>query len=138
MGCLFRFLYPYFDLRFLVCFSMEECEALCSRLSIMVNGQMKCLGSIQHLKHKYGHGYTISVILKSIDKSHSVQQYLRETIPGCTLCDTRYRTLTFEVRDLGKGLGAVFRVLEGLVRTGDVEDYSVSQNTLDNVSCLVF
>ena len=120
----------------LIYFSMEECEALCSRLSIMVNGQMKCLGSIQHLKHKYGDGYTISVILKSLDRSHSVQQYLGENIPGCTLCDTRYRTLTFEIKDLGEGLGALFRILEGLVRTGDAEDYSVSQNTLDNVSYL--
>ena len=34
-------------------FSMEECETLCSRLSIMAKGQMKCLGSIQHLKVKY-------------------------------------------------------------------------------------
>eukprot|EP00058_Branchiostoma_floridae_P014356 XP_002599844.1 hypothetical protein BRAFLDRAFT_95534 [Branchiostoma floridae] len=30
--------------------SMEECEALCTRLAIMVNGEFKCLGSIQHLK----------------------------------------------------------------------------------------
>ncbi|XP_013927414.1 PREDICTED: ATP-binding cassette sub-family A member 3-like, partial [Thamnophis sirtalis] len=29
--------------------SMEECEALCTRLAIMVNGQFKCLGSPQHL-----------------------------------------------------------------------------------------
>ena len=34
-------------------FSMEECEALCTRIAIMVNGQFKCLGSIQHLKNKY-------------------------------------------------------------------------------------
>ena len=26
---------------------------LCTRLAIMVNGQFKCLGSIQHLKNKY-------------------------------------------------------------------------------------
>ena len=32
--------------------SMEECEALCSRVAIMVNGQFKCLGSPQHLKNK--------------------------------------------------------------------------------------
>ena len=32
--------------------SMEECEALCTRLAIMVNGQFKCLGSLQHLKSK--------------------------------------------------------------------------------------
>lgn len=32
---------------------MEECEALCIRLAIMVNGQFKCLGSTQHLKSRY-------------------------------------------------------------------------------------
>lgn len=32
--------------------SMEECEALCTRLAIMVNGSFKCLGTIQHLKYK--------------------------------------------------------------------------------------
>lgn len=30
--------------------SMEECEALCTRLAIMVNGRFCCLGSAQHLK----------------------------------------------------------------------------------------
>ena len=42
-------------------FSMEECEALCTRLAIMVNGQFKCLGSPQHLKNKFGKGYTVMV-----------------------------------------------------------------------------
>lgn len=41
--------------------SMEECEALCTRLAIMVNGQFRCLGSIQHLKNKYGAGYTVTL-----------------------------------------------------------------------------
>ena len=41
---------------------MEESEALSSRLGIMVNGQFKCLGSVQHLKNKFGKGY--SLILK--------------------------------------------------------------------------
>lgn len=36
--------------------SMEECEALCTRLAIMVNGRFKCLGNIQHLKTKFGAG----------------------------------------------------------------------------------
>ena len=34
--------------------SMEECEALCTRLVIMVNGKFKCIGSIQHLKSRFG------------------------------------------------------------------------------------
>ncbi|XP_021570031.1 ATP-binding cassette sub-family A member 13-like [Carlito syrichta] len=32
--------------------SMEECEALCTRLAIMVNGSFKCLGSPQHIKNR--------------------------------------------------------------------------------------
>ena len=43
--------------------SMEECEALCTRIGIMVNGQFQCLGNIQSLKSKYGKGY--SLIIKS-------------------------------------------------------------------------
>ena len=30
--------------------SMEECEALCTRITIMVNGRMVCLGTVQDLK----------------------------------------------------------------------------------------
>ncbi|KGL85400.1 ATP-binding cassette sub-family A member 13, partial [Tinamus guttatus] len=33
--------------------SMEECEALCTRLAIMVNGSFRCLGSPQHIKNRY-------------------------------------------------------------------------------------
>ena len=37
--------------------SMEECEALCNRIVIMVNGTFNCIGSIQYLKDKYGNNY---------------------------------------------------------------------------------
>ncbi len=30
--------------------SMEEAEALCSRIGVMVNGRLRCLGSPQYLK----------------------------------------------------------------------------------------
>ncbi|BHF68476.1 ATP-binding cassette sub- A member 3 [Sparganum proliferum] len=39
--------------------SMEECEALCTRLGVMVNGRLKCLGSCQHLKSRFGQGYSL-------------------------------------------------------------------------------
>jgi len=40
---------------------MEECEALCTRIGIMVGGMLRCLGSGQRLRSKYGHGYQIEV-----------------------------------------------------------------------------
>ena len=41
--------------------SMEEAEALSTRISIMVNGTLKCLGSVQHIKNKFGKGYEIEI-----------------------------------------------------------------------------
>nr|KAG5701076.1 hypothetical protein BaRGS_008797 [Batillaria attramentaria] len=38
---------------------MEECEALCTKVAIMVNGSFVCLGSPQHLKTKFAQGYTL-------------------------------------------------------------------------------
>ena len=37
----------------------EECEALCTRIGIMVGGVIRCLGSAQRLRSQYGHGYQI-------------------------------------------------------------------------------
>ena len=36
---------------------MEECEALCSRIGIMSQGRLVCLGSSQHLKSRFATGY---------------------------------------------------------------------------------
>ena len=54
--------------------SMEECEALCTRLAIMVNGKFKCLGSIQHLKSKFGAGKSTSARSGSITHALSSVQ----------------------------------------------------------------
>eukprot|EP00924_Labyrinthula_sp_SR-Ha-C_P016702 maker-scaffold_6-snap-gene-12.1-mRNA-1 protein AED:0.16 eAED:0.16 QI:0/0/0/1/1/1/3/0/2699 len=49
--------------------SMEECQALCSRVGIMVGGRLRCLGGIQHLKSKFGNGFTIETKLDFVRKS---------------------------------------------------------------------
>jgi len=41
--------------------SMDECEALCPRLAIMANGKLRCIGSAQHLKSRFGLGYQVEM-----------------------------------------------------------------------------
>ena len=55
--------------------SMEEAEALASRIGIMVNGNMQCLGTCQHIKNKYGGGYEIEVKMNL-----PTQQQIRDQI----------------------------------------------------------
>lgn len=43
---------------------MDECEALCTKMAIMVNGQFRCLASPQELKNKFGEGYTLIAQVK--------------------------------------------------------------------------
>jgi len=40
---------------------MEECEALCPRIGIMAGGKLRCLGSAQHLKSRFGKGYQVEL-----------------------------------------------------------------------------
>ena len=40
---------------------MEEAEALCSRIGVMVNGKLCFIGTGQHLKHCFGNGYEINI-----------------------------------------------------------------------------
>jgi ATP-binding cassette, subfamily A (ABC1), member 3 len=44
--------------------SMEEAEALSSKLAIMVEGKVKCIGPVQQLKSKYGKGFEIEVKIR--------------------------------------------------------------------------
>ena len=41
--------------------SMEEVEALATKAAIMVKGDLRCYGSLQHLKHKYGNSYNVEI-----------------------------------------------------------------------------
>lgn len=62
---------------------MEECEALCTRLAIMVNGQLKCLGSPQHLKSKFGSGYTLlAKTSRGKDDLKAFKEFVEAVFPG--------------------------------------------------------
>ena len=81
---------------------MEECDALCTRLAIMVNGQFKCLGSPQHLKNKFGQGYTLVAKMSSDGQGglHSAQPLVEEIFrmfPGTQKFDDHQGYVHFQV-----------------------------------------
>jgi ABC-type multidrug transport system ATPase subunit len=65
--------------------SMEECEELCTRLSIMVNGRLRCVGGVQHLKNRFGKNYNVKLRTHaSVDTDKLVQSFKTE-FPTSTL-----------------------------------------------------
>jgi ATP-binding cassette subfamily A (ABC1) protein 3 len=58
--------------------SMEEAEALSSKMGIMVKGGVfKCFGSVQHIKNKYGTGYELEIKIKGLSKKQLLEMAKR-------------------------------------------------------------
>ncbi|XP_029685458.1 ATP-binding cassette sub-family A member 2-like isoform X3 [Takifugu rubripes] len=113
--------------------SMEECEALCTRLGIMVNGRFKCLGSIQHLKNRFGDGYMITVRTKSSSSVKDVVGFFNRNFPEAVLKERHHTKVQYQLKSERISLAQVFSKMEQVLEVLAIEDYSVSQTTLDNV-----
>ncbi|XP_071958195.1 phospholipid-transporting ATPase ABCA3-like [Antedon mediterranea] len=113
--------------------SMEECEALCTRLAIMVNGQFKCLGSTQHLKSRYGKGYTMVIKMEDGVPSEGIKAYITGTFPGAVLMEEHQGVLQYQVENSDLSWSYIFGKLESNKQALRMEDYSVSQTTLEQV-----
>ncbi|TSK87603.1 ATP-binding cassette sub-family A member 3 [Bagarius yarrelli] len=118
--------------------SMEECEALCTRLAVMVNGQFKCLGSPQHLKSKFGSGYTL---LAKIHMGANFEEmdlqlfkdFIESTFPGSLLKDEHQGMVHYHLTDKTLTWAQVFGTLEAAKEKYGIEDYCVSQISLEQV-----
>ncbi|XP_075999903.1 phospholipid-transporting ATPase ABCA1 [Genypterus blacodes] len=114
--------------------SMEECEALCTRMAIMVNGHFKCLGSIQHLKSRFGDGYTVIVkVGGSPPALQPVEDFVQQSFPGSILKEKHHNTLQYQLPHTEGALASIFSQFTCHQQRLCVEDYSVSQTTLDQV-----
>uniref|UniRef100_A0A8C0SND3 ABC transporter domain-containing protein n=1 Tax=Canis lupus familiaris TaxID=9615 RepID=A0A8C0SND3_CANLF len=109
--------------------SMEECDALCTRLAIMVKGKIMCLGSPQHLKNKFGNVYTLKAKFK-IDTDEKTledfKKYIATVFPGSELKHENQGILNYYIPSKDNGWGKVFGILEEANKKFHLEDYSIS------------
>lgn len=122
--------------------SMEECEALCTRLAIMVNGNFKCLGSTQHLKHKFAAGYTLTIKVQKLAESgglqHSdttaIEDFISQKFPSAQLREKHQELITYYITDTTVSWSKMFGILEqAKIMNLNIEDYSLGQSSLEQV-----
>ncbi|KAI3378999.1 hypothetical protein SNEBB_008818 [Seison nebaliae] len=133
--------------------SMEECEALCTRATIMMNGKFQCLNTIQNLKNIYGKGFNLKV--KTMDGEQNKdeinskgevnmtkfiewlnKQYSDENIEISNQCQN-IAEIRISINEQGKTkdlkLAQIFEIMENNKAKLNIDDYSVSQSTLEQV-----
>lgn len=112
---------------------MEEADALCNRIAIMVNGQIQCIGSGQHLKSKFGQGYTLDFKLENDEAK--MKQFLEMITKEVGAFETReiHGCHAILVLPNQKPLSFMFRLMEQSREEYKIVDYTLSQTTLDQV-----
>jgi ABC-type multidrug transport system ATPase subunit len=122
--------------------SMDETEALCTKIGIMVNGELKCYGSLQHLKSKYGEGYTL---LAKIGGSSSDQQssearikrfisFIHVSFKHAELKENRDGFVNMHIRNSEDiALSTIFAIIENNKLKYYIQYYVVTQTKLEQI-----
>ncbi|XP_024515167.1 ABC transporter A family member 1 [Selaginella moellendorffii] len=128
--------------------SMDEADVLGDRIAIMSSGNLRCCGSSLFLKHRYGVGYTLTLV-KGQSGTESISEAILRHVPSATLLsdvgsELSYRlplasTSTFHLLFEELEAHATLSDLSGSgeepggINSWDVESYGISVTTLEEV-----
>jgi ABC-type multidrug transport system ATPase subunit len=113
--------------------SMDEADALCSRIGIMSHGRLRCIGENLHLKSIYGSGYRIDVRFDQ-DPANAIA-FMKKMVPAATLDGGHSggETLEFQLPTGSVKLSKVMRMLSGRPASAGILDYGIRQTSLEEV-----
>nr|BAE00316.1 unnamed protein product [Macaca fascicularis] len=111
---------------------MSEAEAVCDRVAIMVSGTLRCIGSIQHLKNKFGKHYLLEIKMKEPTQVKALHTEILKLFPQAARQErySSFMVYKLPVEDVHP-LSRAFFKLEAVKQTFNLEEYSFSQATLE-------
>ncbi|CAL2036778.1 unnamed protein product [Caenorhabditis brenneri] len=116
--------------------SMEECEALCSRIAILRKGEMIALGTSQDLKSQYGNTYTMTLMVKKISDRDRVIKGVQKKMKEAVLKTALTNITTSLVWELPKKPGdkwsRKYEKVEKLAKKLHVKDFMLTQSSLED------
>lgn len=114
---------------------LEEVDVLASRVGIMVDGEMRCIGSLERLKQKFGGGFELMVKVATENDVDGIIRFITAQFPSARLIENRECKLTYALPSASTRLSAVFEIMQ---RARDdprlaIQDYTVQQSSLEQV-----
>ena len=117
--------------------SMEEADVLSDRVSVIVDGTLKCIGSSLSLKNNYGDGYRISIITQH---SAALSKLFQDEFPDLKVIDSSGGSMVVSIPlDKVSQIEKFFRAVEGLESGPSsclkelIDDWGISNTTLEEV-----
>lgn len=127
---------------------MEEVEALCNRVAIMVDGQFKCVGTVQGLKSRFSNEFQLEarcfadesgkqpaqctdLLTQRVD---ALVEYVTKRFAGASVDERHGGFVRFKVPTAAvTSIADLFQAIEQAKQQLCIENYALSQGTLEQV-----
>lgn len=111
---------------------MAEVMATSTHVTILVDGELRCYGTLGHIRSRYGAGYNVELRGQNEESLENVSNSICQRFEGSRV---RERRRAFRVLEIESASAQASDIFEEVVRQASsrVDDYSVSQSTLEQV-----
>ena len=120
--------------------SMEEAEAVCTNIGIVIRGSLRCYGTIQHLKATFGDGYRAIIELEAEGDQSAcdalIKRICKKNGGAGELMDVAGAKRTYNIGKVAS-LGKFFRALEDAKEKYNLQSYTITQSSLEDVFMLM-
>ena len=118
--------------------NMSEADALSTRIAIIAQGELKVVGTQQHLKDEFGLGYLLQLNLVKSTKKYQkkAMQFVKKRLhPRAVLGTKQAKTLHINLPRDGLDLQKVFAALYSPEASseGGINQFLLSQSSLEDV-----
>jgi len=113
--------------------SMEEADAICDRIIIMADGEMKCIGVSAELKNRFGEGFKLSVQIAKGFPEEPVDTFIKKLAPGALLVNKLSGTRSYQLPQGAVTLDRVFAQVEKHKEKLHITDWAITNTTLEEV-----
>ncbi|EYB90565.1 hypothetical protein Y032_0218g2421 [Ancylostoma ceylanicum] len=116
--------------------SMEECEALCSRIGILVRGRLVAIGASQTLKTRHADNFFLHMSMTSVTHKDLVVSTVLTTFPSGNLMTRREDALTlkFKIRQRKEDkVSTLYEKAQKMASSLPLKEFMLIQASLEDV-----
>ncbi|XP_075534995.1 uncharacterized protein LOC142570498 [Dermacentor variabilis] len=118
--------------------SLSDVEFLCNRITILGDGKLQCLGSLAHLKNKFGKGYTITVNTypdRQLDFSYhqAIANAVRANFPEAELVYSYEGLLKFRMSRVQMLWSEMFTNMARVKKRFKLHDFFITDTSLEQI-----
>ncbi|CAI5441587.1 unnamed protein product [Caenorhabditis angaria] len=111
--------------------SMNECEALCTRMAVLRDGQIIALGTTQEIKERHGLCFHLSIILKDSNNREKLLENMKERMKESILISENGLIFVYQIpRKFDEKWTTKVNEIEEYLKDLDIDYFYLLQSTL--------